>query len=217
MLDLYLQQVNDCCSCFECIEEEEKKSAILTALETWGTLTCGNWINEHQLSIRVPLHKKCGGCCPEVYSINLIEEWVQVDTIKVTLRTWEGIKVDKTNLNFYFDEHTHELLIDLTDMLDCCNRCTKYDLIIDYTVGTDEIPPELCEWFCAIARVYITLKDINCASCGSQSTDDIAYVEVDGNDLGAVFKRMAVKYFELVINKYSLCEYRALCDWTVVR
>lgn len=215
--ETYLQQINECCSCFECIEDDEKERAILTAFETWGNLTCGNWIDDHQLSVVFPIGKECGNCCPNVYTVNLIEEWVQFESIVVTLRTWNGIEVTKTPLKFNYDEVTHDLLIDLSSMVNCCNNCTKYDVVVDYIVGTDDIPPELCEWFCMIAKVYITLHSISCASCGQMDSEDIAYVEVDENDLGSIFKNMAVKYFELVINKYSLCDYRALSDWTVVR
>ncbi|WP_430598256.1 hypothetical protein [Enterococcus sp. AZ177] len=216
MIDVYLQQVSDCCSCFECGDEEQKRNAVLTALETWGDSTCGNWIDDHLLKLRIPLSKECGGCCPRTYIVNLTETWVQPETIKVKLRMWTGIKQETKELEFTYDDFTHDLLIDLTKQIDCCNNCSKYELLLEYVVGTDEIPPGLCKWFCSIAKVYMQLNDVECASCGSQ--DDVAIVEVDGTkDLSATYKRIAISYFSKVIEKYSLCELKSIKDWTVVK
>lgn len=216
MIDVYLQQVSDCCSCFECGDVEQKENAVLTALETWGDLTCGNWIDNHLLKLRIPLSKECGNCCPRVYIVNLPEEWVQEETIKVKLRMWTGIEQETKDLKSTYDDFTHDLLIDLSGQTDCCNQCTKYELLLEYEVGTDEIPPELCKWFCSVAKVYLLLDETECDSCGS--LDDVAIVETDGTkDLSATFKKMAVDYFSKVIEKYSLCELKSIKDWTVVR
>lgn len=215
MIDLYVQQVKECCKCFECADDEQWQQAIITALHTWGVLTCGNWIDEHDISMRVPLSKECGGCCPNIFRVNLPETWVQSETIKVKVRAWVGLETKEIDVDFVFDEYTHDLMIDLSNAIDCCNRCAVYDLIIDYKVGTDIIPPELCRWFCSIAKVYMELEAVDCASCGS--ADSVAIVEVDGTrDLSATIKALAIKYFEAVIEEHSLCFLKSLKDWTVV-
>ncbi|AXH73415.1 MAG: hypothetical protein [Caudoviricetes sp.] len=216
MIDVYLQQVEECCPCFECANDELKKSALITALETWGDLTCGNWIDSHSIKMRIPLYKECGSCCPRIYIVNLIEEWVKEESINAFVRVWNGLKQEKKKVNFVYDDLTHDLMVDLTNVIDCCNNCDRYELIIEYDVGTDEIPIELCKWFCSVAKVYLQLNDVECAQCGSQ--DDIAIIANDDEkDLSATFKKMAVDYFKLEIQKYSLCEYKAIKDWTVVR
>lgn len=215
MLDLYVQQVRECCKCFECATEDQWENAVITALQDWGDLTCGNWIDDHDIKLSVPLSACCGGCCPNIYRVNLPETWVQEDTIKVKVRAWLGLELKEIDVDFVFDEYTHDLMIDLTNAIDCCNKCLKYDLTIDYTVGTEIIPESLCRWFCAIAKVYMELESVECSTCGEM--DNVAIVEVDGTvDLSASIKQMAVKYFQAVIDEYSLCFLKSLDDWTVV-
>lgn len=215
MIDLYVQQVKECCKCFECASDEQWEQAVITALQDWGDLTCGNWIDEHVINLRVPVSAQCGGCCPNILRVNLPENWIQPDTIIVKVRAWLGLETQEISVDFVFDEYSHDLMIDLSNAIDCCNRCKKYDVIIDYTVGTDEIPTGLCRWFCAIAKVYMELEAVECASCGS--ADSIAIVEVDGTkDLSATIKELAIRYFEGIIEEYSLCLLKSLKDWTVV-
>ncbi|MGM0341676.1 hypothetical protein [Enterococcus sp. AZ007] len=214
-LDFYVQQVRECCQCFECASDEQWEQAIITALQNWGDLTCGNWIDDHHIDLRVPLSKRCEGCCPKIVKVNLPETWIKTDTIKVKVRAWFGLETQELEVDYVFDEYTHDLMIDITNAIDCCNRCKVYDLIIDYDVGTDEIPPEFCRWFCSIAKVYMQLEAIECTSCGA--VDSIAIVEVEGTkDLSATFKYMAMKYFQRLIDEYSLCLLKSLKDWTVV-
>lgn len=214
-IDVYVQQVKECCHCFECAEDEQWEQAVITALQDWGNLTCGNWIDDHDINLRVPLSEECGGCCPNILKVNLPETWVQEDTIKVKVRAWLGLELKEIEVDYVFDEYTHDLMIDLTNAIDCCKRCIKYDVIIDYTVGTDTIPAELCRWFCAIAKVYMELEEVDCKACGS--ADNVTIVEVDGTkDLSATIKNLAMKYFQGVIDSYSLCLLKSLKDWTVV-
>lgn len=214
-LDFYVQQVKECCKCFECASDDQWEQAVITALQDWGNLTCGNWIDEHEINLRVPLSAQCGDCCPNVIRVNLPENWIQTETITVKVRSWLGLETQEIEVEYVFDDYTHDLMIDLTNALDCCNRCKTYDVIIDYTVGTDVIPPELCRWFCAIAKVYMELEAIECKSCGS--ADSVAIVEVEGTkDLSATIKYLAIKYFQSVIDEYSLCLLKSLKDWTVV-
>nr|DAV18283.1 MAG TPA: hypothetical protein [Caudoviricetes sp.] len=214
-LELYVQQVKECCKCFDCATDDQWEQAIITALQNWGDLTCGNWIDEHDINLRVPLSLCCGGCCPKIFRVNLPEHWVQEDTIKVKVRSWFGLELQEIDVDFVFDKYSHDLMIDLTNAIDCCNRCKTYDLIIDYTVGTDVIPPELCRWFCTITKVYMELEAIECTSCGS--AENVTIVEVDGTkDLSATYKYLAMKYFNNVIDEYSLCLLKSLKDWTVV-
>lgn len=215
MIDLYVQQIKECCKCFECASDDQWEQAVITALQDWGDLTCGNWIDEHDINLRVPVSAQCGGCCPNILRVNLPENWIQPDTITVKVRAWLGLETQEISVNFVFDEYSHDLMIDLSNAIDCCNRCKKYDVIIDYTVGTDEIPTGLCRWFCAIAKVYMELEAVECASCGS--ADSIAIVEVDGTkDLSATIKELAIRYFEGIIEEYSLWLLKSLKDWTVV-
>lgn len=215
MIDLYVQQVKECCKCFECASDEQWEQAVITALQDWGDLTCGNWIDEHDINLRVPVSAQCGGCCPNILRVNLPENWIQPDTITVKVRAWLGLETQEISVDFVFDEYSHDLMIDFSNAIDCCNGCKKYDVIIDYTVGTDEIPTGLCRWFCAIAKVYMELEAVECASCGS--ADSIAIVEVDGTkDLSATIKELAIRYFEGIIEEYSLCLLKSLKDWTVV-
>lgn len=214
-MDFYVQQVKDCCRCFECASDDQWEQAIITALQNWGDLTCGNWIDEHHISLKVPLSAKCGGCCPKIVKVNLPENWVKEETIKVKVRAWFGLETQEIEVAYVFDEYSHDLMIDITNAIDCCNRCKVYDLIIDYDVGTDEIPPELCRWFCTTAKVYMEIESVECDSCGS--ADNVTIVEVDGmKDLSATYKYMAMKYFQGVIDEYSLCLLKSLKDWTVV-
>lgn len=214
MIEFYVQQVKDCCKCFECADDLQWEGAVITALENWGNLTCGNWIDEHEIKLTVPLSKICT-CCPNIFKVNLPEEWIQPDTIKVSVRAWVGLDVQEIDVKFVFDDYSHDLRVDLSEAIDCCSCCTTYELIIDYTVGTDTIPAELCRWFCAIAKVYMELEAVECASCGS--LDSVAIVEVDGTrDLSATIKTLAMTYFNGVISKYSLCFLKSLTDWTVV-
>ncbi|MDT2491651.1 hypothetical protein [Enterococcus avium] len=214
-LDFYVQQVKECCRCFECASDDQWEQAVITALQDWGNLTCGNWIDDHEINLRVPLSAQCGGCCPNVIRVNLPENWIQTETITVKVRSWLGLETQEIEVDYVFDDYTHDLMIDLTNALDCCNRCKTYDVIIDYTVGTDVIPPELCRWFCAIAKVYMELEAIECKSCGS--ADSVAIVEVEGTkDLSATIKYLAIKYFQSVIDEYSLCLLKSLKDWTVI-
>lgn len=215
MIDLYVQQVRECCKCFECAKDHQWEEAVITALQDWGDLTCGNWIDDHDIQLRVPLSAQCGGCCPNILRVNLPEAFVQPNTIKVKVRAWLGLETEEITVDYVFDEYTHDLMIDLSNAIDCCNQCKVYDVIIDYTVGTDTIPPELCRWFCAIAKVYMELEQVECASCGS--ADSIAIVEVDGTkDLSATVKELAMRYFQGVIDEYSLCLLKSLKDWTVI-
>jgi len=215
MIDLYVQQVKKCCNCFECASDEQWKYAVTTALVEWGAVTCGNWIDNHDITLKVPVSKKCGECCPNILRVNLPEEWVQEDTIKVTVRAWLGLELTEIEVNHVFDDVTHDLMIDMSNAIDCCNRCLKYDVVIEYTVGTDTIPADLCRWFCAIAKVYMELEEIGCTQCGSE--DDISIIEVDGaTDLSASIKYLAVKYFENMVAQHSLCLLKSLKDWTVV-
>lgn len=214
-IDLYVQQVQECCTCFECATDDQWGKAVISALQNWGNLTCGNWIDDHHISLRVPLSKRCGGCCPKIVKVNLPENWVKQETIMVKVRAWFGLETQEIEVDYVFDEYTHDLMIDITNAIDCCNRCKIYDLIIEYDVGTDVIPPEFCRWFCAIAKVYMELEDIGCTSCGS--ADSVAIVEVEGTkDLSATIKYMAIKYFQNIIDEYSLCLLKSLKDWTVV-
>ncbi|MBO0459546.1 hypothetical protein JZO77_22675 [Enterococcus hulanensis] len=214
-LDFYVQQVKECCRCFECASDDQWEQAVITALQDWGNLTCGNWIDDHEINLRVPLSPQCGGCCPNIIRVNLPENWIQTETITVKIRAWLGLETQEIEVDYVFDDYTHDLMIDLTNAMDCCNRCKTYDVIIDYTVGTDVIPPELCRWFCAIAKVYMELEAIECKSCGS--ADSVAIVEVEGTkDLSATIKYLAIKYFQSVIDEYSLCLLKSLKDWTVV-
>lgn len=215
MIELYVQQVRDCCRCFECADESQWEEAVRTALENWGNLTCGNWIDEHEIKLTVPLSKICS-CCPNIFRVNLPEEWIQTETIETKVRAWVGLDLREIEVNFVFDEYSHDLMVDLSEAIDCCSsRCEKYDLVIDYKVGTDIIPEELCRWFCAIAKVYMELEEVECASCGS--LDNVAIVEVDGTrDLSATIKTLAMTYFNGVISKHSLCLLKSLTDWTVV-
>lgn len=214
-MDLYVQQVKECCKCFECADDEQWEEAVLTALHDWGTLTCGNWIDEHDINLRVPISEECGGCCPNILRVNLPETWVQQETIKVKVRAWLGLETQEITVDFVFDEYTHDLMIDLSNAIDCCNRCKTYDVIIDYTVGTDTIPKDLCRWFCSIAKVYMQLEEVECAQCGA--ADSVAIVETDGTkDLSATIKYLAIKYFQNVIDEYSLCLLKSLKDWTVI-
>lgn len=215
MIDHYVQQVRDCCKCFECASEEQWEESVRIALQDWGDLTCGNWIDNHDINLRVPLSAKCERCCPNTVKVNLPENWVQEDTIEVKVRAWFGIETKEYSVEWGFDEYSHDLMIDLTGVIDCCQFCMKYDLIIDYTVGTDDIPENLCRWFCAIAKVYMQLEEADCAACGS--ADSVAIVETDGTkDLSATIKYLAIKYFQNVIDEYSLCLLKSLEDWTVV-
>ncbi|OFI46751.1 hypothetical protein BG262_02840 [Floricoccus penangensis] len=214
-IDSFVQQVRECCRCFECASDEQWRQAIISALQNWGDLTCGNWIDNHDINLQIELSKQCGGCCPNIFRVNLPEEFVQVDTIRVKVRAWEGIKVREIDVESIYDEYTHTLSIDLTNAMNCCNCCETYDLIVDYTVGTDEIPPELCRWFCAIAKLYMELEEVECASCGSM--ESLKIIEVDGmKDLSASIKYMAMKYFQGVIDEYSLCFLKGYKDWSVV-
>jgi len=216
MYELYLQDIEDCCQCFNCVDEKAKEYALITALETWGNLTCGNWIDLHAIQLHIALKKQCGNCCPLIYEVNLIEEWVRAETIEVNLLIWNGLKKTTKKLDYYYDEYSHDLKVDLSNMIDCCNCCDSYELLIDYEVGTDNIPAEFCQWFCSMMKVFIQVNEVECAECGSQ--DDIAIIEVDGaKDLASTFKMMAMQYFDLLISKYSLCEYKSIKDWTVYR
>ena len=59
------------------------------------------------------------------------------------------------------------------------------------------------------------LESVECNSCGS--ADNVTIVEVDGTkDLSATYKYMAMKYFQGIIDEYSLCLLKSLKDWTVV-
>lgn len=215
MIDHYVQQVRDCCKCFECASDEQWEESVRIALQDWGDLTCGNWIDNHDINLRVPLSVQCEGCCPNIVKVDLPENWVQEDTIKVKVRAWFGLETKEYSVEWVFDEYTHDLMVDLTGVIDCCRSCLKYDLIIDYTVGTDTIPENLCRWFCAIAKVYMQLEESDCAACGS--ADSVAIVETDGTkDLSATIKYLAIKYFQGVIDEYSLCLLKSLEDWTVV-
>ena len=215
MIEFYVQQIKECCQCFECADDAQWEQATITALNNWGNLTCGNWIDEHEIKLTVPLSKCCDGCCPKIFRVNLPETWIQPDTIKGIVRAWLGLELREIDVNFFFDDYSHDLMIDLTNAIDCCNCCEKYDLIIDYTVGTDTIPEELCRWFCAMIQVYMKLEEVECASCGAMDT--VAIVEVEGTkDLSATIKYMAIKYFSLVVDQYSLCLLKSLKDWTVV-
>lgn len=214
-IEYYVQQVRECCTCFECASADQWGSAVATALESWGNLTCGNWIDEHEIKVRIPLSKECGNCCPNIYTINLPEYWIQVDSITVEIREFFGLEMETKELKTLYDDATHDLLVDLSDEIDCCNCCTKYDLLVSYTVGTSVIPLELCKWFCSITQVYLKLSEVECASCGD--LDNVTIVEVDGmKDLSASIKRMAVDYFSKVVEKYLLCELKLIKDWTVV-
>ena len=214
-LDFYVQQVKECCKCFECASDDQWEQAVITALQNWGNLTCGNWIDEHDINLRVPLSVQCGGCCPNIIQVNLPENWIQTEMITVKVRAWLGLETQEIEVDYVFDDYTHDLMIDLNNAIDCCNQCKTYDVIIDYTVGTDVIPPELCRWFCTMAKVYMELESVECNSCGS--ADNVTIVEFDGTkDLSATYKYMAMKYFQGIIDEYSLCLLKSLKDWTVV-
>lgn len=212
----YVQQVKECCRCFECASDEQWEQAIISALETWGNLTCGNWLDDHSLCRTIPLSKECEGCCPKIYTTNLPETWIKEDSINVVLRAWHGLDVEEIQVKSLYDPCTHDLMIDLTNVMNCCDNCVKYDLYIDYEVGTDELPAEFCRWFCAIAKVYMQSEEIECASCGDM--DSVAIVEVDGTkDLSATYKLLAMKYFDLLISRYSLCILKSLHDYSARR
>lgn len=211
-IDFYIQQVRDCCSCFECASEEQWEGAVITALENWGTLTCGNWINEHKIDLRIPFKKRCGGCCPRIVKINLPETFIQPETIEVKIIRWVGLETAEIVVDSIFDSMTHNLRIDVSDIQDCCDCCTEYEIIVSYIVGTDEIPPELCRWFCAIAKVYMQIEQVACTTCSQLE-------ELEDISLGGVFETielLAVKYFDDVIERYSLCMLKSLQDWSVV-
>lgn len=212
----FTEQIRQCCKCFECATDEEWDGAILTAFELWGELTCGNWLDDHAISRRVPLSKECGGCCPRVYETTLPETWIKEDRIKVMVRAWHGIEVEEIAVKSIYDPRDHVLRIDLTDAMDCCDNCVEYDLVIDYEVGTDELPAEFCRWFCTMAKVYMQVEEVQCTQCND--TSDIAIIESDDAvDLSSIYKRMAMQYFKTLVARYSLCYLKSLVDYSVGR
>lgn len=216
MYGSYVKQVRDCCNCFECASDEEWENAVNVALTNWGFLTCGNWLDQHDQTLHIPLSKECGGCCPNVYTVYLPEEWVHPDTVHAYVRAWEGINPTIIEVPATYEPDTHDLFVDLTDAINCCNRCVRYELVVEYEVGLDEIPEEFCPWFCAVAKVYMQLNKTECASCGD--LESVAIVEVDGTkDLSATIKSLAINYFQGLINYYSLCDYYNMSYGSVVR
>jgi len=216
LLEYYVQQIKDYCHlCQDCMKEEQWERAVRAALENFGELTCGNWLDEHVISKAMKYTPECCSCCPLISKINLPEEWVQPDTIETTIRVWRGLEVEEYPASSVFDLLTHDLRIDISEVSDCCDNCKEWELVVKYTVGTDEIPEDLLPWFCAIAKVHMNLEEIECANCGSE--DDIAIDEVDDvENLSAIIKRTAMKYYQGIIDKYSSCLLKQVFDGSVV-
>lgn len=218
-LSEYCECISNDCSSDGVSEKDVKEIIDLISMYTcWTNEPCDTFLlGERREIIDLP------SCLDCEFEFEPFYHPYDIDTFTFTVVKQDGMEIMSEPVEFVYNSATGKFIVDLG--LPSCkckpHKCTpcdpKYQLVVTYQAGYEQLPDCLLPVFCNLLDVIMAKNECDCENdCACDTEPNIKYASGDvvtaalENDLGKALVEQYKKQLALI----SLCEERSI--WGIV-